>query len=415
MSMQYKDEAAGAPEVKAAIEGFQRTFEEFKAANDKRIDEIKKGMADVLTEEKVGKINDSLTAQQKAIDELIKKMAIRTGGDEKKTGRTEHQKAFEAFLRKGDSAGLDTVLSASPELKALSVGSNPDGGYLAPVQLDTEIMRIAETVSAMRSVAQVITIGGQAYKKLINRGGAASGWVGETETRAETATPTLSQMDFPAMEVYARPFTTQQALDDSFINVEQWLAEEVSIEFAAQEGAAFVSGNGTNRPRGINSYNVVANASYAWGSVGFVASGAAGAFSTANAADRLIDLMAALRQGYRPGARWMMNRLVEAEVRKLKDGNGQYLWAPGIAAGAPTSLLGYPVTIDDNMPDIAANSLSILFGDFRRAYLIVDRMGVRTLRDPFSNKPFVEFYTTKRVGGGIQNFEAVKAMRFSAS
>jgi HK97 family phage major capsid protein len=414
MSIQYKDETA-TPEMKTAIDVIQRSFEEFKAANDKRIDDIAKGKADVLTEEKVNKINADLSAQQKAIEDLIKKTAIRAGAEEKKTGRTEHQKAFDAYMRKGDAAGVEAIVAASPELKALSVGSNPDGGYLAPVELDREIMRIAEIVSAMRSVAQVITIGGQAYKKLINRGGAASGWVGETETRAETATPTLSQMDFPAMEVYTRPYATQQALDDSFINVEQWLAEEVSIEFAAQEGAAFVSGNGTNRPRGINSYNVVANASYAWGSVGFVASGAPGAFSTANAADRLIDLMAALRQGYRPGARWMMNRLVDAEIRKLKDGNGQYLWAPGIAAGAPVSLLGYPVTIDDNMPDIAANSLSILFGDFRRAYLIVDRMGIRTLRDPFSNKPFVEFYTTKRVGGGIQNFEAVKAMRFSAS
>jgi HK97 family phage major capsid protein len=414
MHIQYKDETA-TPEMKTAIDVIQRSFEEFKAANDKRIDDIAKGKADVLTEEKVNKINADLSAQQKAIEDLIKKTAFRAGAEDKKTGRTEHQKAFDAYVRKGDAAGVEAIVAASPELKALSVGSNPDGGYLAPVELDREIMRIAEIVSAMRSVAQVITIGGQAYKKLINRGGAASGWVGETETRAETATPTISQMDFPAMEVYTRPYATQQALDDSFINVEQWLAEEVSIEFTAQEGAAFVSGNGTNRPRGINSYNVVANASYAWGSVGFVASGAAGAFSTANAADRLIDLMAALRQGYRPGARWMMNRLVDAEIRKLKDGNGQYLWAPGIAAGAPTSLLGYPVTIDDNMPDIAANTLSILFGDFRRAYLIVDRMGVRTLRDPFSNKPFVEFYTTKRVGGGIQNFEAVKAMRFSAS
>jgi HK97 family phage major capsid protein len=414
MHIQYKDETATS-EMKTAIDVIQRSFEEFKAANDKRIDDIAKGKADVLTEEKVNKINADLSAQQKAIEDLIKKTAIRAGAEDKKTGRTEHQKAFDAYVRKGDAAGVEAIVAASPELKALSVGSNPDGGYLAPVELDREIMRIAEIVSAMRSVAQVITIGGQAYKKLINRGGAASGWVGETETRAETATPTISQMDFPAMEVYTRPYATQQALDDSFINVEQWLAEEVSIEFTAQEGAAFVSGNGTNRPRGINSYPVVANASYAWGSVGFVASGAAGAFSTANAADRLIDLMAALRQGYRPGARWMMNRLVDAEIRKLKDGNGQYLWAPGIAAGAPVSLLGYPVTIDDNMPDIAANSLSILFGDFRRAYLIVDRMGIRTLRDPFSNKPFVEFYTTKRVGGGIQNFEAVKAMRFSAS
>jgi HK97 family phage major capsid protein len=393
---------------------FQRSFEEFKAANDKRIDEIKKGLSDVVTEEKVNKINENLTAQQKAIDDLIKKMAVRTGPEDKKTGRTEHQKAFEAFLRKGDSSGVEAIVAASPELKALSVGSNPDGGYLAPVELDREIARIAETVSAMRSVAQVMTIGGTAYKKLINRGGAGSGWVGETEARAETSTPTLSQLDFPAMEVYARPFTTQQALDDGFINVEQWLAEEVSIEFTAQEGAAFISGTGTNRPRGINSYNVVANASYAWGSVGFVASGAPGAFAASSPADRLIDLMAALRQGYRPGARWMMNRLVEAEVRKLKDAYGQYLWAPGIAAGAPTSLLGYPVTVDDNMPDLAANSLSILFGDFKRAYLIVDRMGVRTLRDPYSAKPFVEFYTTKRVGGGIQNFEAVKAMRFQA-
>lgn len=413
--IQHKDEGAGAPEIKGAIDQLKTVFEEFKAANDKRIDDLKKGMADVVTEEKVNRINDSITAQQKAIDDLIKKTALRTGGDEKKTGQTEYQKAFGAFVRKGDTSHVEKAINESPELKALSTSSDNNGGYLAPEQMDQEIGRVVANVSVVRGLSQVVQIGAASLKKPFNRGGSTSGWVGETESRPETQTPQLSILEFPVMEIYANPYATQSMLDDAYVNVEQWLQEEVAIEFAEQEGRAFVAGAGVASPRGLTAQNFVANASYAWGSVGYIASGASGAFASSNPGDAIFDLLYSLRQAYRPNATWLMNRTVEAAIRKFRDTTGQYLWQPSLQAGAPTSLLGYPIAVDDNMPDIAAGSHSLLFGDFRRAYIVVDRIGTRVLRDPFSAKPYVMFYTTKRVGGGVQNFEAYKAMRFAAS
>jgi HK97 family phage major capsid protein len=197
-------------------------------------------------------------------------------------------------------------------------------------------------------------------------------------------------------------------------DIESWLASEVAVEFAEEEGAAFITGNGVKKPRGILGYTPVANANYAWGSVGFVASGAAGAFVAApNGGDCLISLQHSLKSGYRNNGTFMMNDLTFEAVRKLKDSNGAYIWRPGIEAGSADTLLGKPVSVDDNMPDIAANSYSIAFGDFQRGYIITDRMGARVLRDPYTNKPFVHFYTTKRVGGGIQDFAAIKLLKFA--
>jgi HK97 family phage major capsid protein len=302
---------------------------------------------------------------------------------------------------------------------SLRTDSDPDGGYVVPDQMESTIDRVLGTVSAMRSIARVISISAGTYKKLVNQGGATGGWVGERESRPETSTPTLSELTFPAMELYANPAATQTLLDDARISIEQWLADEVSIVFAEKEGAAFISGTGVNQPRGLLSYDTVADASYAWGKLGYVVSGVTAALTdgTHNGADALTDLVYSIKQGYRQNSRFLMNRKTQAAIRKFKSKTEElYLWQPSIQVGQPATILGYPVTDDDNMPDATAGgNLPIAFGDFQRGYLIVDRMGIRVLRDPFTNKPYVHFYTTKRVGGGVQNFEAIKLLKIGTS
>jgi HK97 family phage major capsid protein len=217
------------------------------------------------------------------------------------------------------------------------------------------------------------------------------------------------------MELYAMPAATQTLLDDAAVSIDQWIAEEVQAAFAEQEGNAFVIGNGTNKPKGFLDYTKVADASWSWGNLGYVATGAAGAFPASDSSDVLVDLVYTLKAGYRQNANWVMNRKTQAEVRKLKDADGNYLWQPAATADGRARLIGFPVTEAEDMPDIGADAHAIAFGDFRRGYLIVDRLGVRILRDPYSAKPYVLFYTTKRVGGGVQNFEAIKLLKFAAS
>ena len=220
------------------------------------------------------------------------------------------------------------------------------------------------------------------------------------------------------MELYAAPAATQALLDDSSVDIASWLADEISIAFAETEGAAFVTGDGVNKPRGLLSYDTIANASYAWGKLGYAVSGVAAALSDSsnNGIDGLLATLYGLRQGYRTNARWLMNRSTQEAIRKLKTATEKiYLWQPPVQLGQPASLLGYPITDDDNMQDIGAGKYPVAFGDFQRGYLVVDRIGIRVLRDPFTNKPFVIFYTTKRVGGGVQNFEAIKLLKIGTS
>ena len=225
----------------------------------------------------------------------------------------------------------------------------------------------------------------------------------------------MDRLDFPAMELYAMPAATSQLLDDSIVNIDQWVADEVKVTFAQQEGTAFVGGDGISKPKGFLSYPMIAQASYAWGSLGYLATGVAGALPAANPSDRLIDLVYTLKAQYRPNARWIMSRGTQAVIRKLKDQYGDYLWQPALTPGGAPSLMGFPIAESEDMPAIAAGSFSLGFGDFGRGYLIVDRVGMRILRDPFTVKPFVLFYTTKRVGGGVQDFDAIKLLKFDVS
>jgi HK97 family phage major capsid protein len=406
-------DAANNREIRQAFDDLAREFDAFKAANDERIAQMEKRSADVVTEEKVERIDRALAEQKRLLDELVLASQRPAIGAERKSlppQTRERKAAFDRYVRKGDAGGLDAL-----ELKALSAGSDPDGGYTVPLEIESTIDRVLAKASPIRSIATVRQIGANVYRKPIATSGAASGWTGETDSISQTNTPTLAALDFPAMELYAMPAATQTLLDDSQVDIEQWLADEVQIVFAEQEGAAFVNGDGSNKPTGFLQYTTVADASWTWGKLGYIASGADGAFASSNPADALLDLAYAPKQGYRANGRWVMNRKTESAVRKFKDTSGNYIWQPGTAAGQPATLFGYPVTEVEDMPDIASNSFSIAFGDFARGYLVVDRIGVRVLRDPYSAKPYVLFYTTKRVGGGVQNFEAIKLMKFAAS
>ena len=258
----------------------------------------------------------------------------------------------------------------------------------------------------MRAIATVRQTSAGVFKKPVGLGAAAS-WVGETDARTETAVTGLSLLEFPAGELYAMPAATQALLEDSYADIDAWLADEVESAFAAQESAAFVSGDGTAKPRGFLDYEIVAEASHVWGKIGSVA----GDFTLDDAADQIIDLIYTPKSQFRAGARFVMNRRTVSAVRKLKDVDGRYLWQPG-SGGEPATIMGYAVTEMEDMPDIGASNAAIAFGDFRRGYLIADRQGARVLRDPYSAKPYVLFYTTKRVGGGVQNFDAIKTMVF---
>lgn len=402
----------------ALIGEINKAFEAFKAEHDKELADIKKGMGDVVQAEKVERINAEITDLQKALDASNESIAALTvggaGGNQVDPAKAEHAKAFNAWFRKGER-GIDADLRELEVKAALSSDSDPDGGYLVPEEMANTIDRVLGTVSAMRGLSTVMTVGTDTYKKLVSQGGTGSGWVGERGARSETDTPTLRELIFNAQELYANPAATQRALDDSRMDIASWLANEVAIEFAEQEGAAFVSGDGVNKPRGILAYDKVANASYAWGKTGFTTSGVAAALTDGsnNGSDAMIELYYALKQQYRNGASWLMSDATAGVVRKFKDGDGTYLWSPATAAGEVPTFLGKPVNTDDNMDAIGANAFPIAFANFNRTYLIVDRFGARVLRDPFTNKPYVHFYTTKRVGGGIQNFEAIKLMKVS--
>ncbi len=388
-----------------AADVLMRAFEDFKAANDARLAAIERNRGDVLLEEKVDRIDRALTEQKSLIERAA--LAGRRPGLAADPAVSEHKSAWSAYLRRGDISALTQF-----ESKALTVSTNDgaDGGYVAPPELDRMIESRLRQVSPMRGIATVRTTGANVFKKPISLTAAGSGWAAETGARAQTTSPMLSLMEFPTSELYANLAATQTLLDDSFVNLEEWIASEVEEAFAGQERAAFVSGDGEDKPRGFLDYDIVAEGSHVWGKIGYIATGADGGFAEDNPVDKVIDLIYTPKAQFRQNARFVMNRKTVSAVRKLKDGDGQYVWEPNEAGGA--TLLGYPITEIDDMPDIATDSFSIAFGDFARGYLIVDRAGVRVLRDPYSAKPYVLFYVTKRVGGGVQNFDAIKALKF---
>ncbi len=408
---------ATAPEIKtaastaAAFEEFMRTFEHFKDANDQRLAEIESRMsADVITTDRVDRINRALDEQKRVLDDLALKSARPAlGGDIRSPAAgLQHKAAFDAYVRSGDLTRLKSL-----EQKSLSVGSDPDGGYLVPTELEQSVNHAVRTVSPIRAIAGIRQVSGSVYKKPFSTTGAETGWVAETAARATTNTPTLAALTFPTMELFAMPAATTALLDDSAVNIDQWIAEEVRDAFAQQEGAAFINGNGTAKPKGFLAYTTVDNASWSWGNIGFLKTGVNGGFAATNPADKIIDLVYTLKAGYRANGTFVFNRATQAAIRKMRDNNGDYIWQPASRAGEASMLMGFPVAESEDMPNMAQDALAVAFGDFRRGYLIVDRVGIRVLRDPYSSKPYVLFYTTKRVGGGVQDFDAIKLLKFA--
>lgn len=401
---------AHANDLRNANADFASTFAAFKDANDLRLNEIEaKNSADILLGEKVARINASLEQQSKRLERLaLKNAQPALGHDNVQNG--ESKSAWSSYIRTGDGSALMS-------LQGKSVNSTVDaeGGYIAPAETESQIDRVLAQASPFRSIASIRQVGAASFKKPISAGGATSGWAGETAARPETTAPQLELLDFPVGELYAMPAATQILLDDGLADVDQWLADEVRDVFAAQEAQAFTTGDGINKPKGILDYTNMAEGSHTWGNVGYIATGTDGAFDPTSPIDALIDLIYAPKPRYRSNASFMMNRRTLSALRKFKDADGNYIWQPANTAGQPSSLLGYPVVEIEDMPDIASGSTPIAFGDFRRGYLIVDRQGVRVLRDPYSAKPYVLFYTTKRVGGGIQDFNAIKLLKFAAS
>lgn len=314
------------------------------------------------------------------------------------------------YFRKGVSSfGPD-------EIKALSVGGDPDGGYVVNPDMSGRVVDRMFDTSPVRAYASVTTIGTSELEGLYDDDELDAGWVDETAPRTDTSTPQLGKWSIPVNEMYAMPTATQKFLDDAEINVENWLANKVGDKFARTEAAAFVSGNGVSKPRGFLTYGGWATAGvYQRGALERVKTGVNGGFAAApNGGDALINVITNLQSRYTGNAYFYMNRFTQGAVRKLKDSDGAYLWSPGIAAGQPASLLGQPIAIFEDMPNIATGSLSIAFGDLRACYTIVDRAGIRTLRDPYTSKPYIKFYSTKRVGGNVLDFAALKLVEFSA-
>jgi len=421
MELQPAPETKGSGEnslgLKDAFDDFLVAFEAFKDANDERLGEVERKLsADVVTEEKVARISQALDSQKKTLDRLVLKGRRPELGPSTSSGRggaleaSEHKAAFETYVRTGEAAGLHRL-----EAKAISSVTTPDSGYLVPPETEAEIGRRLAIVSPIRSIAGIRTVSSNVYRKPFSTTGFETGWVGETDARPETDTPTLVELEYPVMELYAMPAATASLLDDTAIDIDRWIAGEVEMAFAEQESAAFVNGDANKKPKGLLNYPTVAEASWTWGSVGYVVTGASGAFAATDASDVLVDTVYALKAGYRQNAHWVMNRKTQGAIRKLKDADGHYLWAPPATAQGRATIMNFQVAEAEDMPNIGANSLSIGFGDFSRGYLIVDRLGVRVLRDPYSQKPYVLFYTTKRVGGGVQDFDAIKLIKFGTA
>ncbi len=323
-----------------------------------------------------------------------------------------HTKAFNTYLRSGDDDGLRGLVL---EGKALSTAVSADGGYLIDPQTADTIRSMLVSTSSIRAIANVVNVDASSFDVLIDRSDIGSGWATEAGAQTETSTPTIERISIRLHELSAMPKASQRLLDDSAFDVEGWLAGKIAQRFIRAESAAFINGDGVDKPKGILLAPKVANASWTWGNIGYVPSGAAADFPLTNAADTIVSLVYALSADYRANASFVMNSKTAGAVRKMKDADGRFMWSDGLAMAEPARLMGYPVLICEDMPDIAANAYAIAFGDFAAGYTIAERPDLRVLRDPFSAKPHVLFYANKRVGGDVTDFAAIKLLKFAAS
>lgn len=439
-------------ELKQTCEQIGRAFEEFKTENNKL---IAKGVRDALAEAKLDKLGqsiDDLTGKKEDLEKRIKLEGEAREELERKvnllrvqgTGKSDdiEQKALgefnaqiKALARERGQAVPDDVplegfrayksafakhmrkgrdILSSDEVKALQVGVDADGGYYVPADTTGRIVTRVFDLSPIRAIAAVQPISSDRLEGIADLDEAGDGWVGETETRADTKTPQIGKYEIVAYEHYAQPKATQKLLDDASVDIEGWLSAKVADRFARREGTAFVVGTGVASPKGFAMYATAAtaDASRAWGTLEHVSTGVNSDFAGSNPADILFDVEGAFKPAYLNGASWVTRRSVITKIRKFKGTDNNYLWLPGLAAGKPSTLIGYPIVMAEDMPALAAGSLSLALGNFKEGYQIVDRLGIRTLRDPYTDKPYVKFYSIRRVGGGVVNFEVIKFVRF---
>lgn len=377
-------------------------------------DELKTAMTGFMSDFKGFKdtISNRLQQQEEKMTKLDRTMTTRTPLAKSTQIEVPHQKAFAAYLRSGDD---DALRGLEIEGKAMSSAVAADGGYLVDPMTSERIGSVLAATASIRSVANVVQVEAASFDVLIDRGEMESGWAVEGATQSETATPVIERVSIPLHELSAMPRASQRLLDDSAFDIEGWLARRIADKFARSEAAAFVSGDGVNKPRGFLAETQTDNSSWSWGEIGYVATGAAGALPATNAADVIIDLIYALGAEYRAGAVFVMNSKTAGEIRKLKDADGRFLWSDSLSTEEFARLMGYKVIICEDMPDIADGAAAIAFGDFAAGYTIAERPDLRVLRDPFSVKPNVLFYANKRVGGGVSDFAAIKLLKFATS
>ena len=380
-----------AAEAKAAMTGFLKEFSTFQ-------DEVKSTLKH--QEERLTMLN-------------AKTMSYgRPALSARAEGEAPHQKAFNAYLRSGDDDGLRGL---TLEGKAMSTAVAADGGYLVDPQTSDRIQSLLLSTSSLRSISNVVQVEATSFDVIVDRSEVGSGWATETASTTETATPVIERISIKLHELAAMPKASQRLLDDSAFDVEGWLAEKIATRFTRAEAAAFINGDGVDKPKGILLPTKVADATWTWGNIGYVATGAASDFATTNPADCIVNLVYALGAEYRANGAFVMNSKTVGAVRKMRDADGRFLWSDGLAAGEPSRLMGYPVVVSEDMPDVAANAYPVAFGDFRAGYTVAERPDLRILRDPFSAKPNVLFYANKRVGGDITDFAAIKLLKVAVS
>lgn len=418
-------------ELKGLFEEKHRDFEEYKKVNDERIKKLEEGKAVADLEQKLANIDTLLNERDEKIEKQFAELK-RLGSpvQDKNAQEAEIKSGFNKLLRSGSAARMTQAeiealakkqselsnhrISAEEFKSAMIAGSDPDGGYFVLPELDKTVMKLAEDEIAMMSMAQVVTASSSVYSKRVRLSGSGYTWEGE-ETHPETTdTPRYGVLSFPVHTIAANPSISQELLQDADVNVEQELMDAMTSDFVEGIGDALINGNDNKRPRGILSYPTVLDSSWKWGSIGYTKTGKADGFADADAGDALISMMYSLKTPYLANATWLMNRSTLAAIRRLKDGQGNYLWQPSFQAGQPDSLLGYSLRIDSKMPNLGSNNFPIAFGDFRRGYLVVRRTGMTLIRDQYTQKPYVVFSTRMRIGGGVQNFEAFKLLKCAA-
>jgi HK97 family phage major capsid protein len=387
-------------EINDKINKLANAWESFKDVNDQRLKQIEqKKSSDPLFDEQLKNINEALNDYKNKIDDIeISMQRPESDSEFKYSNKSEYEKAFEQYLRKGQDVNLSRL-----EQKSLSVESDPNGGYLVTREQSKNITKAILEKSPMRQLASVETISTDSLDVIEDSEALMAGWTSESDSREDTETSKIFKKRILVHELYAQPKATQKLIDDASINIEKWLAEKIIDIFAQKENEAFIKGDGIEMPRGILNYKEGKE----WGAVEAVK-------ADSITAEALMVLYFSLKSSYIGNASFIMNKSTLQTIRTLKDESGRYIWLPGLAIGRPDALLGAPVFEAVDMPDATKGAMPIAFANFKSAYKIVDRIGIRVLRDPFTNKPFVKFYTTKRVGGDVINYEAIKLLKTTA-